>query len=98
MGTQGLQHNNSFPLQNSSHNFQNYPSLPNNNNNDVGRKYSYPMIPNVDALNSTSSKKAIVRLIDFNNWKDGEGQIDEASLKGVRGLIQHLKEQLAYKN
>jgi len=89
-------------LQNSQQpNFHHSPSLPQINSLNLNSgttaahsRYSYPVIP----LNhfNTSGKKAIVRLIDFNNWKDGGGQIDEASLKGVRGLIVHLREQLSY--
>jgi len=106
-----LTHNNSYPNQTtpansySHQNFQNSqqqpnfhhsPSLPQINslnlNSGTTASSLYPVIP----VFPTSGKKAIVRLIDFNNWQDGEGQIDEASLKGVRGLIVHLTEQLSY--
>merc|ERR1712071_79619 len=106
-----LTHNNSYPnqttpansyshpnFQNSQQqpNFHHSPSLPQINslnlNSGTTASSLYPVIP----VFPTSGKKAIVRLIDFNNWQDGEGQIDEASLKGVRGLIVHLTEQLSY--
>lgn len=84
---------------NQPRNFHHSPSLPQMHslNLNSGTRVStqqYPVIP-MNHFN-TSGKKAIVRLIDFNNWRDGEGQIDDDSLKGVRGLIEHLKEQLSY--
>merc|ERR550514_1487951 len=104
-----LTHNNSYANHTptttySSQISQNRTSLPNINSlklvnaTNTTANYSYPVIPTIEPLNNTNTKKAIVRLIDFNNWVDVEGQIDEASLKGVRGLIGHLKEQLSYKD
>jgi len=46
----------------------------------------------IASQNNHSSKPrvAIVRLIDFNNWQDGAGQIDEQSLFGVRNIKEIL--------
>ena len=54
----------------------------------------YPVFNHFGKTVQTPTKKAVARLIDFNNWIDSEGVIDELTLKGVQGLMEYLRNLL----
>jgi len=51
----------------------------------------YPVVSKSGRKVQALKKKAVARLLDFNNWVDGEGSIDEVTLKGVQGLMEYLR-------
>jgi len=53
----------------------------------------YPTLSHIQQLSGGSHRRAIVRLIDFNNWKESHGAVDDASLKGVQNFKTHLLKQ-----